>query len=77
MLKAIIIDLPTVYVKRQPIKYCNPKNVLKDKVKELGMAILILFTFGRGWGHDVIVSRQLSKEEGITVKILHFHGLAL
>ena len=36
------------------------------------MAILHLFTFWRGWGHDIIVIHQLSKEERITVKILHF-----
>ena len=44
---------------------------------EEGIAILLLFTFWRGWGHDVIVIHQLSKEGRITVKILHFHRLAL
>ena len=51
------------------------KVPLHPKYIEEGMAIVILFTLGRGWDHDVIVSHQLSKEEGITVKILHFHGL--
>ena len=45
---------------------------LKPKYIEEGMAILHLFTFWRGWGHDIIVIHQLSKEERITVKILHF-----
>ena len=51
--------------------------MLGPKYIEEGMAILLLFTFWRGWGHDVIVRQQLSNEERITVKILHFHGLAL
>ena len=49
----------------------------RPKYIEEGMAILLLFTFWRGWGHDVIVIHQLSKQEGIAVKILHFHGLVL
>ena len=46
------------------------------KYVEEGMAILHLYTFWRG-GCDVIVRHQLSKEEQKTVKIVHFHGLAL
>ena len=47
------------------------------KYFEEGMAIVLLFTFWRGWGHDVIVIHALSKEERITVKKIHFFGLAL
>ena len=50
---------------------------LPTKYIEEGMAIPLLFTFWRGWGRDVIVIHQLSKEERITVKIVHFCGLAL
>ena len=50
-------------------------KLLEPKYVEEGMAILDLFTFWRGCGHDVIVIHQLSKEERIAVKILHFHEL--
>ena len=43
-------------------------KLLEPKYVEEGMAILDLFTFWRGWEHDVIVRQQLSKEYQITVK---------
>ena len=52
--------------------YQGTQSSIYPKYIEEGMAILHLFTFWRGWGHDIIVIHQLSKEERITVKILHF-----
>ena len=43
-------------------------KLAKAKYVEEGMAILDLFTIGRGWGNDVIVSHQLSNKEDRTVK---------
>ena len=37
-------------------------KLLEPKYVEEGMAILDLFTFWRGWEHDVIVRQQPSKE---------------